>query len=122
MLNQGEREPSLVEAIGRVVDAGQRVLVDRFDLARMDVQRIASRGLRSVAWLVVGAFAVSAGWLAFSAAAVVVLRAYLVLPASLAIVGVINVAAGGLLIAHGAQRAREALDVGALNGSGEGGS
>ena len=60
------------------------------------------------------------GWLALSAAAVVLLRAYFILPASLAIVGVGNVAAGGLLIAFGAQRAREALDVGAMNGSGEG--
>jgi len=112
VLNHGEREPSLVEAITRVVDAGQRVLVDRFDLARLDVQRIASRGLRSVAWLMVGAFVLCAGWLALSGAAVFVLRFYMTLPASLALVGVANLAGGGVLIAMGARRAREALESG----------
>jgi hypothetical protein len=119
VLDHGEREPSLVDALTRVVDAGQRVLVDRFDLARLDVQRVASRGLRSMAWLLVGAFVVCAGWLALCGAAVSVLGAYVTLPASLALVGLVNLAAGGTLVGVGVQRAREALDVGGTtNGTG----
>jgi hypothetical protein len=119
VLDHGEREPSLVDALTRVVDAGQRVLVDRFDLARLDVQRLASRGLRSMAWLLVGAFVVCAGWLALCGAAVVVLQAWVTVPASLTLVGLANVGAGAALVAAGTRRAREALDIaGTPNGTG----
>jgi hypothetical protein len=105
VLEHEQREPSIVEAIGRVVDAGQRVLVNRFDLVRLDVTEVATRTLHSAVVLVLGALVLGVAWVSFSAALVVWLRAYVTLAGSLALVGCGNAVAGGLLVVLGARRA-----------------
>jgi hypothetical protein len=86
-------EPSLVESVIHVLEAGQRVVVDRVDLLRADLSQAASRALSSATLIAVGAFLLAGAWFTLMGAAVVGLQQYLSLFASLTAVAAVT---GGL--------------------------
>jgi hypothetical protein len=99
-------EPSVIASVGRVIEAGQRTVINRIDLARLDVIATVTRALRGGFMIVAGAVLAAVGWLALTAAAILMLNEVLVLPASAAVVGLFNAVLGGILIAAGTHRAR----------------
>ena len=89
-------ETSITDALLEVVDAGQRVLLDRIDLIRSDAVHTVARAQRQLFfWTVVVVFFGTA-WIAFSAAMTMLLARYF----SYVIVAFIIAGAnGGLAIA-----------------------
>ncbi len=48
-------EPSLVDSVVRVLEAGQRLVLDRVDLLRFDLSQLASRALGGAVLIAVSA-------------------------------------------------------------------
>ncbi len=87
-------EASATEAVERALGAGERLVTEHIELARLDVEEaLASRTLRA-ALVVVPALFAFGGWWVLMAACVAYLEAYLSRAASLAIVGGGNVVLG----------------------------
>ncbi len=87
-------EPSVIDAVVRVVDAGQRLVLARLDLLRSDLGEFANRSLRSAMFVAVGAFLLAAAWCALMGAATAWLQRYLPLPASLVVVALLTAGMG----------------------------
>jgi hypothetical protein len=86
-------ETSITDALLEVVDAGQRVLLDRIDLIRSDaVQTVAGAQRQLFVWIAVVVFFGTA-WIAFSAATTMLLARYF----SYVVVGFIIAGANGAL-------------------------
>jgi putative superfamily III holin-X len=98
-------EPSLTSALGHAVDASQRLLADRIDLARLDVIDVVTRAERGGMLAAIGALVLVVGWTSLTAALVFALQDQLTLPASMALAGVINTLFGVALVGAGAHRA-----------------
>jgi hypothetical protein len=103
-----QSEPSIVTALGRAIEAGQRIVVNRIDLARLDILDLFGRLARGGTMIVFGGVLLATGWLAFTSAAILYGQNYLTLPASAALVGALNAVVGGAILATGIQRARPA--------------
>ncbi len=99
-------EPSLLDSVIRIFEAGQRVILDRLDLARFDLGEVATRALRGAALVAVGAVLLCGAWFTLIGGAVVWLQAYVSLPASLALVAAGSAALGAVAIAAGIRRAQ----------------
>jgi hypothetical protein len=104
-------EPGISDSIIRLFEAGQRVVLDRVDLARFDLAQLAATSLRAAAFVGVGAVVLSGAWFAVLAAAVIWAAPYVSLPAALAGAGLASLVAGALLIAAGVKRARDLDDL-----------
>jgi hypothetical protein len=100
-------EPSLVDSLVRVVEAGQRIVLDRIDLARFDVSHAATRLLSAAALLGVGTMLMTGAWFLLMGGAVAWLQPQLSLPLSFVVAAVLTVAVGGAALAVGASRMRE---------------
>jgi Putative Actinobacterial Holin-X, holin superfamily III len=87
-------EPSATDAVERVLDAGQRLVAERIELVKLDVQEVVSGKLSQGAAIVLPGLFAFGGWWILMAALVAFLDTYLVLPASLAIVGGAHVLIG----------------------------
>lgn len=105
-------EPSLVDSVIRIFEAGQRVVLDRLDLARFDLSQLATRASRGTALVAVGALLLTGAWFTLLGGAVVWLEQYRSLPVSLAAVAVVSAALGGAAIALGVRRTRPGGDFG----------
>lgn len=101
--------PGLADTAFRVVEAGQRVLLDRIDLARLDVMRLLSLGARTALAMAVGTVMLSGAWCALVIALALQLQTGLAwsLPLSLAVVAVGSAVGGVALIAFGLRRVGE---------------
>src|SRR5688572_29519360 len=101
--------PGLTDTAFRVVEAGQRVLLDRLDLARLDVVRLLSLGARTAVAMAAGTVLLSGAWCALVIALALQLQAGLAwsLPFSLAVVAVVSAVAGLGLIGLGLRRVGE---------------
>lgn len=97
-------EPSLVDSVVRVFEAGQSVVIDRVDLLRFDLRDLASRTLGGAALIAVGAFLLAGAWATLMAAVVVWLQQYLSPFASLAAVAAATAGLGAGAIAVGVRR------------------
>lgn len=97
-------EPSLVDSVVRVVEAGQHLVLDRVDLLRFDLSELARRTLGGTALIGVGAFLLAGAWCTFMGAVVVWLQQYLPLSASLAAVAAATAGLGTGTIAIGIRR------------------
>lgn len=106
-LQQRENEPTLSTALERVVETSQRVLIDRLELLRVEVEEDVSRTLQSMVFLVGAAVLGICGWLALLAAVIRWLDGLLPLSASLAIVGGANAIIAGVLAAYGVSSFRK---------------
>jgi Putative Actinobacterial Holin-X, holin superfamily III len=107
-------EPSLVDSVIRVLEAGQRLVLDRVDLLRFDLSEFASRTLGGALLIGVGAFLLAGAWFTLMGAVVVWLHEYLSLFASLAAVAAATAGFGAGAIAIGMRRGQigQAGDVG----------
>ena len=99
-------EPSLVDSLIRAFEAGQRVVLDRLDLAYFDLSQLAARTLRGAALIAIGAVLLSGSWFAVMGAVVVWLQPYLDLPLSILLVAGVSAGLGIAALAIGASRAR----------------
>jgi len=92
--------PSPTDAVERVIDAGQRLVTERIELARLDAEDAIAHAIgRGVLVVLMGLFAFS-GWWAGMAAVVILLTAWMPLPASLALVGGVHVVVGAVATAY----------------------
>jgi uncharacterized membrane protein YqjE len=90
-----DEAPSEIDAVERMVDAAQRLVTERIELARLDMQE----AMATTLWRTLGMGFVLllqlTGWWTLIAAAVMKLDDRLPLAASLAIVGLLHIVAGG---------------------------
>lgn len=88
--------PGITDTAVRVIEAGQRVLLDRFDLARFDLTRLVALGARAAAAMAAATVLLSGAWFAIIAAIAVRLQADLALslPASLLLVAAASALVG----------------------------
>jgi len=101
-------ERSLLDTVIRVFEAGQRVVLDRLDLAYFDLTQLANRTLRGAVLVLVGALLLAGAWFALLGAAAVWLQQYMSLVASLLVVCGMNVVLGGAAIVVGVRRTQTA--------------
>ena len=99
-------EPSLVDSVIRIFEAGQRVVLDRVDLARFDLSQFATRALRGAALVAVGAVLLCGAWFTLMGGAVVWLQTYVTLTTSLVVVAVVSALLGVVAIQAGVRRAQ----------------
>ena len=97
-------EPSLVDSVIRVLEAGQRLVLDRVDLVRFDLSQLAARTLGGAVLIGIGAFLLAGAWFISMGAVVVWLQQYLSLSASLAAVAAATAGVGAGAIANGIRR------------------
>jgi hypothetical protein len=88
-------QPSATDAVERVLEAGQRLIIERIELAKLDVQEAVTEKVSQTVLVVVPGLFAFGGWWILMAGIVAFLNTFLVLPASLAIVGGAHVAIGG---------------------------
>jgi hypothetical protein len=122
-----EREPSLVESVVRVIEAGQRLLLDRLDLARFDLGHLISRTMRGVVFIAAGAVLLTGACFALMGGSVMWLHQGLAfsLAASCLIVAAVAGAVGAGVVGLGIRRTQPADEelrgtAGALVGSVDG--
>ena len=97
-------QPSATDAVERVFVAGQRLVTERIELARLDVEdAVASAIGRAVFIVLMGLFAFS-GWWAGMAAVIILLDQWIPLPASLAVVGGAHVLLGSAAVLYATLR------------------
>ena len=96
-------QPSVVGSVERMFDAGQRLLIERIDLARLEAQDAIGRALWTALFVIAGATLAFTGWLALMAVMVLALRDYAGLPTamSILIVGGAHAVLGGTLVVYG---------------------
>lgn len=99
-------DPSLTDTIIRIFEAGQRVILDRLDLAYFDLSQLATRTLRGAALIAVGAVLLAGAWFTLLGGAVVWLQQHLSLPVSLGLVAASSAVLGAAAIAVGLRRAK----------------
>lgn len=98
-------EPSLIDAVLRVIEASQRLVLDRVDLARLDVARLASYALRGAVFVAVGAVLIAGAWFATLGFIVLALEPYLSPTTSLLVIAFATFVAGAASVATGIRRA-----------------
>jgi len=101
-----ETEPSVVAGVGRAIEAAQRLLAHRIDLARLDILELLRRLQFIGAAVVCGGLFVAIGWLAVTVAVTLALEGVLGLPMSAAASGVGNVALGVLIFIVALRKSR----------------
>jgi hypothetical protein len=100
--------PGVADTAFRVVEAGQRVLLDRLDLARLDLMRLLTLSARTAVALAAGTVLLSGAWCACVVALALRLQIdfALSLPLSLLIVAIASALAGLAVIGLGIVRVR----------------
>ncbi len=99
-------EPSATDAVERVIDAGQRLVTERIELAKLDVQDAVTEKVSQTTKVVVPALFAFGGWWILMAGVVLFLNIYFAMPASLGIVGGAHVLLGGAIAVRSLQRGR----------------
>ena len=112
-------EPSVSSALERVLDASERVIVDRIELMRLDTHETVLRTLRAAIILAAGAALLCGGWFAAMAIVVHVLDQFGAPAAGYAIVACLSVTVGASLVARG-MRPMPAATIHAKNGPNHG--
>jgi hypothetical protein len=97
-------EPSLADSLVRIFEAGQRVILDRLDLAYFDLSQLAVRTLHGAALIIIGSVLLTGAWFTLIAGVVVWLQQYMTLTVSLIIVAGVNAALGAVAISIGLRR------------------
>lgn len=105
-------EPSVGDAVIHVFEAGQRMVLDRIDLARFDLDQLAGRTLRSAALACSGTLLLAGAWFTAMGGAVVWLQSYLSLAGSLAVAALFSAGVGASAIVIGVRHARSEWEFG----------
>jgi hypothetical protein len=98
------QDPTLTDSLMRVIEAGQRLILDRLDLAYFDLSQLAVRTLHGAVLIVLGAMLLSGAWFTLLAGVVVWLHQYLTLPSTLLLVAGVNAVLGAVAIVIGGRR------------------
>ena len=101
-------EPSLIDALIHVFEVGQRLVLDRIDLTRFDLNQVTERVLRGVVLIVTGSVLLAGACFTALGGVVVWLQQYVSLVVSLAVVTGVSAGIGAGAIAIGIRRARGA--------------
>ena len=98
--------PGIADTAFRVVEAGQRVLLDRLDLVRLDAQRLLSLGVRTLISVAAGTVMLSGAWCAILVAVALTVQNNLALslPLSLTLAALGSAAAGLAVLSVGLRR------------------
>lgn len=105
LAHQRNTEPlSATDAVDRMVDAAQRLVTERIELARLDVQHAMSDTLWRALSVCFSVLFGLTGWWALMAALVLVLDGRLSLPASLGVIGLCHLL-GAAAVLFGIRRA-----------------
>jgi hypothetical protein len=91
-------ETSLIAAVVDLIDAGQRVLMDRIELALVETRAGARSALTSFALLLFGLALLLVGWIATNAVGVLYLERYWTRPQAIAAAALVNFVAGGVAL------------------------
>jgi hypothetical protein len=97
-------EPSLADSLVRIFEAGQRVILDRLDLAYFDLSQLAVRTLHGAVLIVIGSVLLTGAWFTLIAGVVMWLQQYMTLTASLILVAGVNAALGAVAVSIGLRR------------------
>jgi hypothetical protein len=116
-------EPSISDALARLIEAGQRVVSDRLDLIRLDLAHAALIGLRGVALIAAGAVLLGGAWIALLNGVALWLGNYTSLPIAFLSVTAVSAVSGTLAVAMGMRKVRaraleRVMNLGALTGDG----
>jgi hypothetical protein len=95
-------EPSAVNAAERAVEAAQRIVVDRIELIRLEAQEALTSLVVRTGLMIAAGVVILLGWSALAVAAALWLSTWMLLPASLALVGAVHVLAGAGFAAYAA--------------------
>jgi uncharacterized membrane protein YqjE len=87
-------EPSAVSAAERAVDAAQRIVVERLELMRLEVQDAVERLVQRAGLLLAAGLVTILGWCGLAAALVLVVAERLPMAAAIALVAALHVLAG----------------------------
>jgi hypothetical protein len=102
------QEVPISEAAWDVVEAGQRVLLDRIELLALESRRAAVWAERQVVLCLLAVLLLATAWIAINGAAVLVLRRYISLVGAGGAAAIANALLGGALLAWAWRRdARE---------------
>jgi len=95
-------DTSLVAAVVDVLDAGQRVVLDRIELALVEARATARGAVTSIALAIAGIGMLLVGWIAANAVGVLFLERYLTRAQAFGVAALVNFAVGGgaLLLAR----------------------
>jgi ammonia channel protein AmtB len=104
-----QQDVSAASALAHVFEAGQRVVIDRIDLARLEARAIAGHSIRGALLWGAGAFFAAVGWCVLNAVAILLLAARLEMVVSLTIVGAVNGGLGAGFAAAGGRHTRRLL-------------
>ena len=88
------QEPSAANAVERALEAGQRLVVERAGLIRLEAEEAIARAFRDAITIGIGGLLATLGWCVLVALAVFVLRNEVSLETSLAVVGGVHLLAG----------------------------
>lgn len=111
-------EPALVDALRRVFEAGQQLVLDRFDLMRLDLTRAASWSVRGAILLGTGMLLLSGALAMLAAVAVTSLDRVMSLPAAILLVGGVTATLAVMAVMVGMQRTRVDTEFGMTRGEG----
>jgi len=100
-LENGDDQPSLVEAIEHVAQAAIEVLDKRFDLVQLEIRSALSRSVAGGAFLLVAFALAIIGWIALMVAGHEVLRPQLGDAGALAAIAAVNFVLGAILASLG---------------------
>lgn len=90
-------EPTTASAGERAMDAAQRIVVERLELIRLELQDALTRQVRRAGLVLAAGFIAILGWCGLAIALVLVLAEQMPLAASSALVGGVHVLAGLVL-------------------------
>jgi hypothetical protein len=101
-IEKQREETSVVAAVVDVLDAGQRVLLDRIELLSVEARAAGSTALTSFAYVLFGLGLLLVGWVATNALAIVLIARIWSHAEAIGLVAVVNLAAGtaALLLAR----------------------
>ena len=102
-------DTSLIAAVVDLIDAGQRVLIDRIELALVETRAGARSALTSFALVLFGLALLLVGWLATNVVGVLYLERYWARPQAIAVAALVNFVAGGIALLL-ARRSSTAVD------------
>jgi hypothetical protein len=91
-------EPSMLGAVVDVLDAGQRVILDRIELLAVEVRAAGSSALASLAFVLCGLGLLLVGWVAANALAVVLIARVWTHAEGIGIVAAVNLVAGAIAL------------------------
>lgn len=85
-------------AVARAVESGQRMLLDRLELVRLELQETLRSTIKATMLAAIGGVVLALGWVVLMAALVILLNRWLPLSACLAIVGGAHLVAGAVAL------------------------